>query len=305
MNNRTPLQSTLMSFGPLKKVKAFSEWLKLHTTYGRLDRYNDLALSSSESGTTQAKRDRKLTVSLTSYAHRIHSVHLVVESLLRQTVQPDRIILWLSKDEFSDNTIPEILKKQQNRGLEVSYCDDLRSYKKIIPALLSCPEDILITADDDIICPHDHIERLYRAYLQNPDLIHCNRGHLMRTQSNGRISPYAKWSYETDQQGGSFLLCPTGCTGVLYTADNLHPEVTNVTAFNELAPHADDLWLKLMSVRRGIKSQLVPNARPLQHYLKVLDIKEEGLISVNRQANDSQLNSILQRYPDILALLNS
>ena len=44
----------------------------------------------------------KIIVSLTSYPPRIGCVHRVVESLIRQTVRADEIILYLSRDEFPD-----------------------------------------------------------------------------------------------------------------------------------------------------------------------------------------------------------
>ena len=42
-------------------------------------------------------RKPKIIVSLTSIPSRIHLTHLVIESILRQTVLPDKIVLWLSK----------------------------------------------------------------------------------------------------------------------------------------------------------------------------------------------------------------
>ena len=42
----------------------------------------------------------RIIVSLTSYPPRIDSVHKVVESLYRQSVPADAIVLYLSLDEF-------------------------------------------------------------------------------------------------------------------------------------------------------------------------------------------------------------
>lgn len=52
---------------------------------------------------------------------------------MTHTVMPDRIVLWLSKDEFSEENIPEILKRQRAKGLTIDYCTDVKSYRKIIP----------------------------------------------------------------------------------------------------------------------------------------------------------------------------
>ena len=42
----------------------------------------------------------KVIISLTSYPARIDTVHLTIRSILRQTVQADKILLWLSIEEF-------------------------------------------------------------------------------------------------------------------------------------------------------------------------------------------------------------
>ena len=42
----------------------------------------------------------KIIVSLTSFPPRIKKIWLTIETLLRQKDKPDRIILWLSVDEF-------------------------------------------------------------------------------------------------------------------------------------------------------------------------------------------------------------
>ena len=49
-----------------------------------------------------------LIVSLTSFPARIHLVHYAIYSLLRQSLKPNRIVLWLGEDKFPDkeNDLP-------------------------------------------------------------------------------------------------------------------------------------------------------------------------------------------------------
>src|SRR5690606_22827294 len=72
----------------------------------------------------------EVVVSLTSFPARINTVWLVIESLLRQKVKPDKLILWLSKDQFSSiDVLPKRLKSQILRGLEIRFVEgDLRSH---------------------------------------------------------------------------------------------------------------------------------------------------------------------------------
>lgn len=53
-------------------------------------------LFSTESGiTTERYCDHDIIVSLTTYGRRIHSVYMAIESVMEQTMKPNRIILWL------------------------------------------------------------------------------------------------------------------------------------------------------------------------------------------------------------------
>ncbi|MDR0763178.1 MAG: hypothetical protein LBF01_01600, partial [Bacteroidales bacterium] len=118
------------------------------------------ALYSTESGITPSTTDETLIVSLTTHGKRIYEVYLAIESILRQTLKPNKIILWLSKNKFNENNIPLILKKQQQRGLEIAFCEDVKSYTKLIPTLQMYPQAVIITVDDDILYPFDLIENL-------------------------------------------------------------------------------------------------------------------------------------------------
>ena len=102
--------------------------------------------------------NNNITVSLTTFGKRIDDVYLAIESIAKQTLKPNRVILWLSKDEFFNKKLPITLTNLQKRGLEIKYCKDLKSYNKIIPTIKECPNDLIITIDDDIIYNFDLIE---------------------------------------------------------------------------------------------------------------------------------------------------
>ena len=51
---------------------------------------------STKKGVTSQKRQQKVIISLTSYPKRINTLWIVIETLLRQTMKLDEIILWLA-----------------------------------------------------------------------------------------------------------------------------------------------------------------------------------------------------------------
>ena len=60
-----------------------------------------------------------MVVSLTTFPLRIGKVHLTIQSILRQSRPADRILLWLSKEEFPEEAqLPaNLLRLKENRQL--------------------------------------------------------------------------------------------------------------------------------------------------------------------------------------------
>lgn len=241
--------------------------------------------------------DLPVVVSLTTYGKRLHEVYLAIESMMQQTLLPSRIILWLS-EELKQVPLPHLLQRQVKRGLEVKYCPDWKSYKKLIPTLKICPNDIIITIDDDVIYNYDTLELLIQSYLDYSDCVSCLWGHKINLDYNGRPLSYNKWQTVTDDFTPSTLTFPVGCAGILYPPNSLDSEVLNVEAFSKLAPHADDVWFKSMSLKKAVSSRMVPNAIHEHQYYDNPLWQDKGLTrtNVNQNANDIQFDAVLQKY---------
>lgn len=223
--------------------------------------YQDRALNSTMPG-VEHHGAHSIVVSLTSFEKRIDDVHLCIESLFQQSLKADRIILWLSRRNFPTEELPQMLRKQQERGLEIIFHDeDLGSYKKIHYALEYCPDSLILTVDDDTLYPVDMIDRLYRAYLANPDFIHCHKAHKITLDNDGNLRPYKQWDRSTDDTAASRFSFPVGVGGILYFPGCFDDAVRDKDAFLRLAPRADDIWLKAMSLKKGVLCKKVEDER--------------------------------------------
>ena len=138
----------------------------------RIDYLKDKTLNSTEKGVSDERYcEHEVIVSLTSFGKRIFDVYLAIESFMQGTIKPNKIILWLSENEFNGKMLPHTLQLQQVRGLEIKFCKDLRSYKKLIPSLKLYPDACIITIDDDVIYEYDIVERLVNAHLNDTHTI--------------------------------------------------------------------------------------------------------------------------------------
>lgn len=195
----------------------------------------------------QNQQDPLLIVSLTSFPVRIHQVWMVIESIIRQTHKPDKIILWLSKDQFPHGLqdLPQSILRLRRRGLDIEFREgDIRSHKKHYYNQTEYPNDIMITIDDDIFYSPKIIEYLYETHKKHPNAIIANRCHQMTFDKNGNIQPYAKWNYESTEEKNLFAI---GVGGILYPPHSLHKDVTNISMAMETCPVGDDIWLNAMA----------------------------------------------------------
>lgn len=256
-------------------------------------------LHDTESGITTSKYTcHDIIVSLTSYGKRIHEVALTIESLMQQTMKPNRIVLWLDKTN-KPQQLPLSLLRQQKRGLEICYCEDIRSYKKLIPQMLQTPEDAIITADDDILYDYDVLEHLIKAYLEVPNSIHCCRVHKIGLDDSGELIPYNQWESRCSELGANKRYFLTSGGGVLFPPDSLDSEVFNQEVFMSICPDADDVWFTAMALKKGTPiSKVFTRNMHGEDYMENHQVLEEGLYykNVMQNGNDHQLQAVFSKY---------
>lgn len=200
----------------------------------------------------------ELIVSLTSYEARYGSLAKTLRSLINQTVAWDRLVLWVA--EGDEANLPEDVSALGRFGLEIRTCRDLRSYKKLIPALEQWPDGYIVTADDDLYYPPNWLKALVDEFDRTAPAIIVWRAHMAEVESDGRLAPYGDWSAETSLRGDldrSQILFPTGGAGALYPPHALAPEVSDVETFTRLCPIADDVWLFWMARKQGTRHRRV------------------------------------------------
>lgn len=185
----------------------------------------------------------ELVVSLTSFPARFPTLHLTLKGLLAQSVKPDRWILWIAEQDMG--ALPPDVTALETVGLEIRQCEDLRSYKKLIPTLCSHPDAFIVTADDDVFYPSEWLEELVAGVVQDDPLILCHRAHRLVRRSDGSIAPYDQWErdvVDARSRTPSTDLVPTGVGGVLYPPNSLGPKVCDRELYSRLCPNGDDLW---------------------------------------------------------------
>lgn len=252
----------------------------------------------------------ELVISLTSYPARINTVHLAIETILNQTLKADKVILWLANEEFpnKENDLPDKLLALKSRGLEIDWCENLKSYKKLIPTLRKYPDSIIITADDDLLYESNRVELLVNAYKKGKNNLYCHRITRICFDKNQKITNLSRSLYENGNNYFSPLIRKSsafnklsGGAMTLYPPRCFDDEIFNVDLFMSLAPTSDDIWFYLQALRRGFKVRVVENNWLTLNYID--GTQSIGLCHINDTNNNEifniHLNRVYEYYPEL------
>lgn len=263
----------------------------------------NFTLNSVEMGTASEKiASNDVVVSLTTYGRRIHDVYLAIESIMQGTVKPNKIILWLSEEEFGKKDLPITLQKQQIRGLEIKYCKDIRSYKKLVYTLKEYPEACIITIDDDLIYNFDLVENLLNCHKQNPSYICASRIHQITKNSDGSIKKYLDWNgcagNDTPESDLNFF---TTGGGTLFPPHAFPKETFNEDVFTNICPTADDVWFNAMARLKGTKiCKSFTHSSKGEDFIVNENLQTDGLNTINNapenNQNDVQIKAVFENY---------
>lgn len=241
----------------------------------------------------------RIIVSLTTYPARISTVWITAASLLQQTMRPYKLILWLAEEQFPGHEIPDNLERLKKRGLEIRFCEDLKPHKKYYYVMQEYPDYYVITADDDILYPEDHIEQLWKGHEKYPNNIICHWSHRVEFDGQGKFIPYDNWP-DNGEEAPSFATLAVGCNGILYPPGSLPEQTFDKNKIVEISLNTDDLWLKCMEILNGWKT--VNCNKPVLIYFNILSTGKSGLWKSNTgesRNNDIIWDKLMKLYPEV------
>ena len=239
-----------------------------------------------------------LIVSFTSYGIRLKNcTWLAVYSMFMQSVQPEFVVLYLEKGVKSQK-LPFLLRKLQKMGLVIEYCNDIRSYKKLVPALHQYPNKTIITIDDDIYYSKNLIKNLVETSLKNKSAICATVVIGLTFDTDGNVKSYNEWNKNPEQKD---ILFAVGYGGILYPPSVFNLDYMKEDDFLTIAPTADDIWFFASRFKDNIL--LVPANKykityyPVNYVYERLH-KNAGLTEENvfGGKNDIQMRAVLEHF---------
>ena len=239
-----------------------------------------------------------IIVSLTSFPARIQIVDQVIQSLQKQSFQPTKIVLWLARSQFPQGieSLPGKLTELIGERFEIGWCEDTRSYKKLIPTLEKYPDAVIVTVDDDVVYEKNMLRALVDSYAANPEDVHCHRISKFLIDASDAFKVLGGGAHYYPD--GSYLNKLVGVGGVLYPARCFHEDILRTDLFSSLAPTNDDQWFWAMAVLAGRKIRMVGGLGTGFRYIE--GSQNVSLCSINDHGENlfwKDFNRIIGYYP--------
>ena len=248
--------------------------------------------------------NEQIIVSLTSFPERMDDIKYCLYSLLTQSFKPNKVILWLANEEFpnKEEDIPQSVLNLKENGLTIKWCENYRSYKKLIPTLKEYPNSCIVTADDDLYYPKDWLQNLYEDHINYPKNIISTRCRNIQLDDENNFKKYNQWKVATEGNNISYLNFPTNGAGTLFPPHSLNEKVTDDKLFRKLCPNTDDIWFWTMAVLNKTKikkcKKLIPFCTYINPYKELYS--ENTLWRKNSKGrNDTELSNVLKEFPNI------
>jgi hypothetical protein len=231
-----------------------------------------------------------LVVTLTTLPGRIGKIFPTLDSLLDQTVMPERIFLALppfSLRERKAYAVPEGLRNHSVVTLLAAE-RDWGPATKLIPALrhfATAPDTPLLAVDDDNIYPRTFIETFRRFAGALPEAALSLRGW--------PIPPSRRWK-DSRAFKGTQLRAPvetdviTGCGGILVRPRFFDGGFFDYGKAPAEAFFVDDLWISGHLARRGVPKYVLPFSGPFVYLPSLATLRGPAL---DRDENRSGRNN--------------
>jgi len=222
-------------------------------------------------------------ISLTTLPSRLPKIQTTINSLAKQGLP---IHLFIPKrvhrlnQKFNGHVPPKIQNK-----VEVHVVEDLGPITKLIPGFNI--DDVVITADDDMIYPDGWGKGLLNAFNQNPKAVYCYRGRIFKPG----IKRYQKTTLIRYKEKPRKVDIVTGVYGAIYHKD-FFPERFFERPDSRMS-HVDDIWISGHLAEENIPRYSIPCPGKVR---KGDTYNIDDLFSINFQRKHYNNNYAIEKF---------
>jgi len=257
--------------------------------------YNRFISNAEEGMIGIPYKGREIVCSITTIPKRIQFVKYPILSMLHQSIVPNRIILYLGKDQFHDIDLPSDITELVDDIFNIEFVEDVMVHTKYYYAFKEHNDSLIITVDDDIVYNRNLVRELLAGHVSHPKSVVCTRAHGITYDKDYSIEPYQKWDWDIKLSKPSNRLVATGVGGVLYDPKLFKVSPCQKELFLKLSKKNDDLWLKTIEIINNIPIYTIQGRH---WYAEISDSQEISLNSdnVHHNVNDQYIKVLFEHF---------
>jgi len=243
-----------------------------------------------------------IIVSLTTIPSRLNNIIITINSILNQTIKPDKIILNipLHYNNFSDIfTIPQELN---NQYITINRCIDYGPATKLLGLLCNnilenlCNDDLIVIIDDDRIYNANLIENFLKKHAIFPSYALTVSGWNIESLSdysyNNKLQPRG---IEFNKDG--FIDILGGCCGFAMSKKVLPicDAILNIDK-TDSKYYVDDVWISGFLTLLKIPIYNIIGTDQLRHWNDSIDSLASNNIFERRKCNNDCIKFFREKY---------
>lgn len=247
-----------------------------------------------------------LIVNITTTSNRLDLCSSTVYSLLNQSMIPDEINVWISREGYmSDEGIQHIPKwvgflNSKHNIIKFRYTENTGPYRKIIPALRFFNDtDRLVYADDDVVYGKNWLNSLVNLFeSQDEKYVVASRVRIKQKNFLSRYKSYSTYNICNKDIVLASDYIITGVGGCILTKSHIDNKYINDDEFFHVAPKTDDLWIskiiQLSNTSVMVCTEALNNVFEIEHSCGALN--QINNVSYNSSLIKKVYKKILYRF---------
>lgn len=229
-----------------------------------------------------------ITINLTTTSQRLSLSRIALTSLLLQSRLPDKVNIWVSKEPYlrdkgieSPELIDQFLKTLPEAGknlINIRWVPNTGPYRKLIFMLREAgPDDVIVTADDDIFYGRDWLSGLLAAFKDSDGKAVAARVRAKRINFLGKKTSYLFWNLINRKKTVLDDFIVTFGGGAVLTRSMFREQDIADDSFLDVAPTADDLWYSKLLILNHNEVVVVPSLQAELNFI----LHNDGLTNHN------------------------
>ncbi len=211
-------------------------------------------------------REERVIVTFSTIPTRIHNIHRSIETMLAQTRRPDDIIVFVPAhykrfaETISDETLAALNDRYKGESCRIRFIRIVEDYgpiSKLLPILDVedvCPDDLIITIDDDHVYWNELIAHLLRYHRSFPNTALGINGWGSYYE-NGAFKLYGYLNKSIDYLRAAPVL--EGYSGIIFKRSFFEEDMKEFVAAADKF-FVDDVVISAYLAKKGVRRAVIP-----------------------------------------------